>query len=102
MKYKMGNREFDLVETIVANNLPDEFSGVYDAGSMVNTLKHSFKALGPNKTSYKTEVDYTFKSLMPRIMPVIMPGFFKKQTYKYMKLFQAIAEGKSGTCESTT
>jgi hypothetical protein len=95
MRFRMGKREFDLVETITARNLPQEFSGTYDADSMVNTMKHSFRAVGANKTVYKTEVDYVFKALMPKLMSLVMPGFFKKQTFKYMKTFKDFAEGKS-------
>lgn len=95
MKYRMNNREFELVETITARNLPQEFSGIYDAGNMVNTMKHSFTPQGPDKTIYKTEVAYTFKSLAPRIMGFLVPGFFKKQTYKYMRMFKDFIENKT-------
>jgi len=29
LKYKMGKREVEMIETITVNNLPDEFSGTY-------------------------------------------------------------------------
>jgi hypothetical protein len=29
---------------------------------------------------------------MPKIMSVVMPGFFKKQTYRYMKTFKDFVE----------
>ena len=96
LKYKIGRREMELVETITARNLPEEFSGTYDADTMVNTIRHSFSSLGPEKTLYKTEVHYTFKSLMPKIMALLMPGFFKNQTYRYMKMFKDFAESKAG------
>ena len=91
MKFRMRNREFDMVETITSK-APQEFSGTYEADNMVNTIRHSFSPLGVDKTLYKTEVDYTFKSLMPKIMSLVMPGFFKNQTYRYMTMFKDFVE----------
>src|SRR5579864_2766636 len=91
MKYRMRNREFHMVETILSKT-SQEFSATYEANNMVNTIRHSFSPLATDRTLYKTEVDYTFKSLMPKIMSVVMPGFFKKQTYRYMKTFKDFAE----------
>jgi hypothetical protein len=94
MIYKSGKTEFSLIETITARDLPHEFSGMYEAESMTNTIKRSFTATGDNRTLYKIEVDYTFKTMVWQIIGAIMPGLLKRQTYKYMKLFKDFAEKK--------
>ena len=41
MRYKIGKREIELIETIITNNLPDEFIGHYKANAMENSMKNN-------------------------------------------------------------
>lgn len=91
MKYKT----FDLTETILARDLPREFTGKYEVESMVNTMKNSFAPLGEDRTRYTIEMDYTFKKMMMKIIALLIPGKFKEQTYKYLELFKEFVENNS-------
>ena len=50
MRYRWGKREIEMIETITVRNLPDEFSGTYDAGQTFNEFRNYF---------YETEQGYT-------------------------------------------
>jgi len=97
MQYKIGKRQIELIETITVNNLPQEFSGTYEAKQMTNTMTNRFTSLEENKTRYQAEIEYTdFNGFMVKLMAFLMPGMFKKQTQKWLFQFKAFAERKGG------
>ena len=77
LKFKMGKREIEMIETITANNI----------------VKNSFEPLSGNKTKYSTEQEFQFKGFM-KLMGLLMPGAFKKQSMKYLQDFKAFAESQ--------
>lgn len=97
MYYKVGKQEMELEETVLINNLPDEFRGRYHHKHMDNTMLVSFTDLGNEQTEYYTEVHYTaFRGLMPRMMAFLFPGAFKKQVQKWLDNFKVFAESGKG------
>lgn len=93
MYYKAGNREMEIEETILVNNLPDEFFGRYHHKHMDNTMQVWFSDLGNNQTQYYTEIEYTaFRGLMPRMMARLFPGMFQKQVQRWLDNFKMFAE----------
>ncbi len=93
MEFKMGKREIKMVETITAKNLPEEFTATYEAKGVFNIVKNSFEPLPGNKTKYSTEQKFQFKGFM-KLIGLLMPGAFKKQSMKYLKDFKAFAESQ--------
>lgn len=93
MEFKMGKREIKMVETITAKNLPEEFTATYEAKGVFNIVKNSFEPLPGNKTKYSTEQEFQFKGFM-KLIGLLMPGAFKKQSMKYLKDFKAFAESQ--------
>lgn len=91
LKYKMGKREIEMIETITKRNLPDEFTGTYEAKGVFNIVKNRFIPIGDNKTKYVTEQEFQFSGFM-KMMGIFMPGAFKKQSLKYMIAFKEFAE----------
>lgn len=91
LKYKMGKREIEMVETITKRDLPNEFSGTYEAKGMWNEVKNYFHEAGPNKTKWITENEFKASGMM-KLVTFFMPGAFKKQSYKYMVDFKKFAE----------
>ena len=97
MQYKIGKRQIELIETITVNNLPQEFSGTYEAKQMTNTMTNRFTSLDENKTRYQAEIEYTdFNGFMVKLMAFLMPWMFKKQTQKWLDQFKAFAEREGG------
>jgi len=91
LHYKMGKREVKMIETIEKRNLPDEFTGTYKAKGVFNRITNRFMIEGEGNTKYVSEVEFRFSGFM-RIIAMIMPGAFRKQTYKYMEQFRDFCE----------
>lgn len=54
--------------------------------------KTSLFLLQANQTKHVTENEFQFKGVMMNLMGFLMPGAFKKQSYKYLKAFKTFAE----------
>lgn len=91
LKFKMGKRELEMIETVTVRNLPDEFSGIYEAKGVVNSVKNKFVDLPNSKTKYISEQEFQFKGFM-KVIAFLMPGAFKKQSMKYLNDFKKFAE----------
>jgi hypothetical protein len=90
--FQMGKRRIEMTETITAKNLPDEFSGTYEAPGMWNLVENFFIEKDENTTIYKTRNSFKPNTFMLKIMMFIMPSAFKKQSFKYMEYFKEFAE----------
>jgi len=89
--YKMGKREVEMIETITKNNLPEEFSGTYQAKGVMNWVSNHFEELEDGSTKWISENEFELKGFMV-LMGWFMPGAFKKQCLKYMVQFKEFAE----------
>jgi carbon monoxide dehydrogenase subunit G len=61
LRFKMGKREIDMIETIHTRNLPDEFSGIYEAKGVYNKVTNRFLKLSQDKTKYSADQEFQFK-----------------------------------------
>lgn len=91
LQYKMGKREFDMVETILKRNLPKELYTTYDTKGVHNIQKNYFKEEN-GKTRWVSESEFQFSGFGMKVIAFLMPGAFKKQSYKYLEDFKAFAE----------
>lgn len=93
LSYKMGKRKIDMIETITKNDLPRELAGTYEAKGVFNIISNRFEELGSDKTKWVSENEFRFKGFMI-LMGKLMPGAFKKESYKHMEQFKAFAEAE--------
>ena len=91
LKYKMGKRDIEMIETITVRNLPEEFSGTYEAKGVFNVVKNYFKPVSEKKTNYINENEFQFKGFM-KLIGFLMPGAFRKESEKYLLQFKEFAE----------
>lgn len=89
--YNMGGREMEMIETILVRNLPDTFSGTYEIKGIWNQIDNRFVAVSDSKTHWQFDSEFRGGGMM-KIMIWLMPGMFKKQSFKYMQQFKAFAE----------
>ena len=94
LKFKMGKREMEMIETITVRNLPDDFSGTYEMKGVFNIVKNKFSAISENKTKYVTEQEFRFQNTMMKLMGFLLLGLFKKQSMKYLESFKKFAENQ--------
>jgi carbon monoxide dehydrogenase subunit G len=93
LKFKMGNREMEMIETIEVRNLPHEFTGTYEAKGVCNRVKNTFAKISDNKTLYTAEHEFQFQGFM-KLIAWLMPGAFKKQSMKYLIDFRNFVENQ--------
>ncbi|MDX5347712.1 MAG: SRPBCC family protein [Hymenobacteraceae bacterium] len=93
LRYKMGKREIEMIETITKSSLPDEFNGLYETNGVYNVMNNRFIPVSENKTKWVSESEFQFSGFM-KLMGWLMPGAFRKQSQKYLDDFKAFAEGK--------
>lgn len=89
--FQMGKREIEMIETVTVRNLPQEFSGTYEADGVFNIVKNYFVPIDENRTKYISEQEFQFKGFM-KIMGWLMPGMFKKQSQVFLENFKNFAE----------
>ncbi len=99
LRFKMGNREIEMLETITVRNLPAEFSGTYDAPGVHNTVKNSFRSTVDGGTRWITHNQFQFTSLMMKLMGFFRPGAFRKESMKHLVAFKAFAESQESPDE---
>ncbi|WP_020527703.1 SRPBCC family protein [Flexithrix dorotheae] len=92
LKYMMGKREIEMIETIITRNLPQEFTGTYETKGVFNKVSNKFIPIEGNKTKYIAENEFQFTGLMMKLFGFFMPGAFKKQSQEYLDLFKNFAE----------
>ncbi|MEP1094561.1 MAG: SRPBCC family protein [Cyclobacteriaceae bacterium] len=92
LKYQMGKREVEMVETITHKNLPEEFHANYETNGVFNSQKNYFKEEN-GQTRWISEAEFQCSGFM-RILAFFMgASTFKKQSTAYMEDFKAFAEG---------
>jgi hypothetical protein len=92
LKYKMGKREMELIETITHKNLPKEFHGTYETKGVFNAQENYFEEIDANTTKWVSKTEFKFSGFMMKVMGFLMPNAFKKQSCKYMSDFKNFAE----------
>jgi uncharacterized membrane protein len=84
--------KIELIETILENNLPHSFKGLYEHEKMDNTNTTKFEDLG-DKTVMISEIDYLeFKGIMMKIIGLLFKSKFREQSEKWMEQFKLLAE----------
>ncbi|QBA64029.1 SRPBCC family protein [Muriicola soli] len=93
--YGHEKKDLELIETIILNNLPEKKIALYEHVQMINTQTTCFEKLTDNSTRFISEVEYThFRGFIPKLMAMVFPGVFKKQSQKWMDQFKIFAEKK--------
>jgi hypothetical protein len=90
--HRVGKREFELIETITVNSPPGEFAAIYEAEGVQNPISNRFTQTAAGTTHWILDTHYNFSSLMMKLMALLFPGMFKKQTLAFMQRFKEFAE----------
>jgi hypothetical protein len=98
--YDIDGRDIEMTETIINRSPPDEFSGLFEAEGVWNSLNNHFYEDGPGKTRWVLDSEFKFSGLM-RIMSLFMKGSFSMQTADFMNDFKKFAEAESSDTAET-
>ncbi len=94
LRFKMGKREMEMIETISKRDLPKEFHGTYDTKGVHNIQENYFEEIDANTTRWTSHSEFQFASIGMKLMGWLMPGAFKKQSQKFMDNFKEFAESR--------
>ncbi len=92
LTYEEGGREFTLIEKITHSDEPNSFDGVYENNFADNVIKNMFVEQGKDQTLWVMETEFTFKTLVMKIMGPLMKKNLVKRTQKDMERFKEMAE----------
>lgn len=92
LKYEMGKRKVEMVETIVRHNPPEEIHNTYETKGIINEQRNYFKEEG-DKTRWVSESTFHCSGLMKVMAFFWGEKAFKKQSEVYMGDFKSFAEG---------
>ena len=99
LKYQLGKRKFDLVETITKRNFPKEFHGTYSANNMISNQENYFEETTDGNTKWTSTSEFQPSGFAMRVMLFLMPGAFKKQSMTYMTDFKNFVEKGTSVAE---
>lgn len=91
--YINRNNKIELTETILSNNLPNELKALYEHKHIDNTTTSKFYQIDKNRTRLEYSVEIIqIKGLILKIMSVLFPKMFSKQTQKWLDNFKNMVE----------
>ncbi|MFG1925451.1 SRPBCC family protein [Cryptosporangium sp. NPDC048952] len=99
---RMGQREFEAVETITRREPADlssipsgtvvHFERKIVAEGMWSAARERLTEAGPGATLWESENEYRFGGFLMRFVGLVMPGAFRKQSRQHMNDFTEFAE----------
>ncbi len=99
---QMGQQKIEGTETITRrepadlHGIPKEcvvhFEREIVVKGMWNAARERLTEAGPETTLWESENEYRFSGVPMRLMGLLMPGAFRKQTRQHMQDFKAFAE----------
>jgi hypothetical protein len=99
---QMGKQNMECVETVTRREPSDlrglvkgsvvHFERELAAQGMWSAVRDRLSATGPATTLWVSESEYRFDGVMMRLVGLLMPGAFRKQSLQHMQDFKAFAE----------
>ena len=80
LKYDDGKRKFELLETILKRDFPHEFHATYEMPGMYNEQRNYFTETTDGKTKWVSQSMFSSDKLLYRLMFMLAPFIFKKQS----------------------
>ncbi|MFC7535149.1 SRPBCC family protein [Actinoplanes sp. GCM10030250] len=99
---QMGKQEMECTETITRRE-PVDLRAIPSGGvvffereivgeGMWNAARERLTEAGPQTTLWQSENEFRFNSLLMRLVGLLVPGAFRKQSQQHMQDFKAFAE----------
>ncbi|MCY0986421.1 SRPBCC family protein [Nannocystis sp. ILAH1] len=99
---QMGKQKFECTETVTRREPVDlhdipsgsvvHFDREIVGDGMWSAVRDRLTEAGPQTTLWESESEYRFSGLMMRMVGLLMPGAFRKQSQQHMQDFKAFAE----------
>lgn len=92
LNYTFGKRKMTLTETIIHADFPRELHLSFDTKGMHNVQENFFESTPEDFTKWISKNEFVPTNFVMRMMTLIMPKAFKKESMKYLKDFKNFAE----------
>ncbi len=99
---QMGQQEIEGIEIITRREPADlheiskesvvHFDREIAVKGMWSAVRDRLTEAGPDTTLWVSESEYRFNNLLMRLVGILMPGSFRKQSLQHMQDFKAFAE----------
>ena len=97
-----GKQKLECIETITRRE-PADLHGIPEGsvvrfereivgGGMWSAVRNRLTESGPETTLWECENEYRFSGVLMRLVGLLMPGVFRKQSLQHMQDFKAFAE----------
>ncbi|RZQ59523.1 SRPBCC family protein [Amycolatopsis suaedae] len=106
-----GKRNIECIETITRRDPADlheipegtvvHFDREIVGAGMWSVVRDRLTEAGPETTLWESESEYRFSNLLMRLMGLLMPSAFRKQSQLHMEDFKAFAEKGKDVREET-
>jgi len=97
-----GQQKFEATETITRREPADlrdipagsvvHFEREIVGGGMWSAARERLTEAGPETTLWESENEYRFSGVVMKLVGILMPGTFRKQSLQHMQDFKAFAE----------
>ena len=91
LRYKMGNGEMMMTETIVERKLPESITVQYQSKEVWNQLQSQFTETDSGDTLWTLDCEFRCTGFM-KLMTWFMPRSFKRETQNTLAAFKQFAE----------
>jgi hypothetical protein len=106
-----GRQQMEATETITRRE-PADLHGIPSASvvhfdreivgnGMWSAVRERFIEAGPETTRWESDSEYRFDGVMMRLIGLLLPGVFRKQSRQHMEDFKAFAERGQDVREAT-
>jgi len=92
LTYEEGGREFSLVEKIIHRAEPNELDGVFESIYADNVVRNNFIEQSTDQTLWVVETEYTFKTLLMKVMGNVLKKNYVRRTQREMERFKEMTE----------
>ncbi|MFI6510848.1 SRPBCC family protein [Streptosporangium sp. NPDC050855] len=106
-----GGRKFECIETITRREPADlrriprtsvvHFDREIVGEGMWSAVRERLTEAGPETTLWESENEYRFNGFAMKLVRLVMPGAFRKQSQQHMQDFKAFAEQGKDVREAT-
>ena len=93
--HKMGKQDVEMIQTIMKNDYPEEFSATFEADGVWNLIDNRFLDIGGSKTKWVVDAEFKCSGIVVKLITLFAPGMFKRQTRTFMQRFKDFAETRA-------
>ena len=94
--HRMGRQQVEMIRTVTRNECPDAFGVTFQTDSIWNLIESRFLDIDGKRTKWQVDAEFRCSGVFLKLMMLISPGMFRRQTLKFMQRFKAFAERGSG------